>query len=152
MSNKFIWRHCAVADELNGLIYMVGGVTTYDPNRRKLSRQYNIGLDKWENMYDNSLPYDADDCSVAIMHNHHNGRRRLVVHASYSTRVQLMWLDPQSSWTTMTSSITSMHSMRVISVTKFEHYLVGGYTSRHGGRSTRWIIRMIQYHIHLIFT
>ena len=54
------FRHCAVADELNGLIYMVGGYYTSSPNKRRSARKYNIALDKWQSLYDNSLQYDAD--------------------------------------------------------------------------------------------
>ena len=39
---------------------MVGGVTTTSPNRRRSARKYNIALDKWQSLYDNSLVYDAD--------------------------------------------------------------------------------------------
>ena len=79
--NRFnVLRHCAVADELNLLIYMVGGV-----NRRRDSRQYNIRSNQWQNMADNSLNYDARDCAAGIIANHHNGRRRLIVHGSWST-------------------------------------------------------------------
>ena len=77
------------------------------------------------------------DCSVAIIPNIHNGRRRLIVHGSGSSTVNHMWLDSEGSWGTTTESITSGHHFtRVVSVAKYEHYLMGGSTSRHG-KSTR---------------
>ena len=47
-----------------------------------------------------------------------------------------MWLDPQSGWGTMTGAIMNNEYMKVIALTNFEYYMMGGYTDRHG-KSTR---------------
>ena len=43
-----------------------------------------------------------------------------------------MWLDPESGWGTTTGSITSHVKPQVVSVAKYEHYLMGGSTGRYG--------------------
>ena len=49
-------RFCAVADELNDRIYMVGGATTA---RRKLCKYYRVSTNSWHGCNDGTLNYNA---------------------------------------------------------------------------------------------
>ena len=51
---KDICRHCAIADDQNDVIYMLGGyyTTTY-------ARKFRISTLTWESLYDNSIYYAA---------------------------------------------------------------------------------------------
>ena len=48
------FRFCAIADEMNDIIYMIGG----NYQRRK-ARKYMVQSNSWVNMADGSLSYDA---------------------------------------------------------------------------------------------
>ena len=47
-----MFRYCAVADELNGYIYMIGGV-----NHRKDAWQYDVRTNAWSGMADSETAY-----------------------------------------------------------------------------------------------
>ena len=49
-------RFCAVADELNDRIYMVGGANNA---RRKLCKYYRVSTNSWHGCYDGTLTYDT---------------------------------------------------------------------------------------------
>ena len=49
-----------------------------------------------------------------------------------------MWLDPEGSWSTTTSLQFNNDYMKAVSLSKHEHYLMGGRTyGYHGDGSTR---------------
>ena len=49
-----------------------------------------------------------------------------------------MWLDPEGSWSTTTSLQFNTDYMKAVSLSKWEHYLMGGRTyDYHGDGSTR---------------
>ena len=81
--------------------------------------------------------YHKKDCTAAIVHNRDNGRRKLIVYGRSSSTVNCIWMDPWGSWTTCTSGYSSSQYQYIVSLTKFEHYLMGGYTSTHSSPSTR---------------
>ena len=126
-------RHCAVADEVLGLIYMIGG-----HEKRRNARQYNIKTNSWGGMPDSSLNYDTRDCAAAIIPYKGAMRRRIVVYGIWERRVNYVWLDPPSDWSTMEESHFHNQYMYAVSVSKYEHYIMGGQSNRHGDITTRY--------------
>ena len=51
-------RFCAVADELNDRIYMVGGASS-PVARRKYCRYYRVSTNSWHGCTDATLTYDT---------------------------------------------------------------------------------------------
>ena len=125
-------RHCAVADEVLGLIYLIGGA---DKPRKAI--QYNIEANSWSDMPDSTLNEDTRDCAAAIIPYKDSMRRRIVVYGIWARRVNYVWLDPAGSWSTMEESHFHNEYMYAVSVSKYEHYIMGGKSNRHGDITTR---------------
>ena len=81
--------------------------------------------------YKNLMIFLHQDCAATIVSDQYSGRRKLVVYGSYSTTVNFKWLDPHGGWTTISASQHNNEWMKSVSVTNYEHYLMGGYTSNH---------------------
>ena len=111
---------------------MIGGV-----EKPRRAWQYNIEANTWGGMPDNSLKEDTRDCAAAIIPYKGGLRRRIVVYGIWSRRVNYVWLDPPSTWSTMDESHFHNEYMHAVSVTKYEHYIMGGKSNRHGDITTR---------------
>ena len=150
-----------MADEQNDRIYMIGGVTS---SRRQAVRYYRVSTNSWHSPTDsttywsvyvrNSSPkmFAADviviisftchiiqDCAAVIVGwPRSNHRRIMIVYGRNSKNTNYMWLDPESNWGSTTKSSFNTDYMKAVSLSKWEHYLMGGRTyGYHGDGSTR---------------
>ena len=134
---------------MNDVIYMLGGYY-----KTKNARKFRVSTGVWESLYDNSMYYTArvgeskisfnknnfphlKDCAATIIHNIGNKRRRMFVHGSWSKSTNCMWMDPEESWSYCTSAIYYFEDVHSVTVSKHEHYLLGGQSNQHGAASTR---------------
>jgi len=128
-------RFCAVADEENDRIYMIGGSST--ANRYQV-RYYKVSTNSWHSPVDKTTKYYTYDCAAVIVGwPRSNHRRIMIVYGRNSKTTNYMWLDPESSWSTTTASSFNTDFMKAVSLSKWEHYLMGGRTSSYHGDGSR---------------
>ena len=67
----------------------------------------------------------------------------LLVYGSDAKYVNFMWLDPESGWSYTTQSPFRNNYMKAVSLSRWEHYLMGGHTAGyHGDRNSRCLNRI----------
>ena len=60
------------------------------------------------------------------------------MYGSDAYRVNYMWLDPEGGWSYMTESPFRNNYMKAVSLSRWEHYLMGGLSnSYHGDNNAR---------------
>ena len=111
---------------------MIGGADK--PNK---AIQYNNRANSWSDMTDGTLERDTRDCAAAIIPYKGGLRRRIIVYGIWARRVNAVWLDPQTGWHTIEESHFHNEYMYAVSVSKYEHYIMGGKSNRHGDVTTR---------------
>ena len=127
-------RFCAVADEGNDRIYGLGGVTT---SYNYKAYYYTPTTNSWTSMP--NLYYSSYDSGCAIITMKGGGSRWIVLAGTHSTRMQYYDL-AGTKWRAMTSSTTSINRISLVSITQYEAYQVGGYSSKHGSSRRNWWI------------
>ena len=84
------------------------------------------------------IQYFSQDCAAVIIGWEHNQRRRIIIYGADSYYVNYMHLDPASGWSYMQQSQFRNNYMQAVSLSRWEHYLMGGLSNGfHGDNSAR---------------
>jgi hypothetical protein len=120
-------RHCAVADEGYDKLYSLGAYRCI-PNCIETSEayQYVVSTNTWSTFP--NLPTSSSEIACTIVRRSRTGNRVIIVTGNGSTRIYFFDLVSGSSWSYFSVYKTDGWSRpKVVSVTPWEVYLMGGY-------------------------
>jgi hypothetical protein len=124
--------HCGVADEGYDKIYILGGIRCDLSNYCTVlsaAYQYTVSTDMWSTFPDSSLYYAASSIACAITRRSNSGNRVLLLTGNGVNYLQYFDLVSGTTWSLLGSLQYSWTRPKMVAVTPWEVYLVGGVCS-----------------------
>ena len=87
-----------------------------------------------------TLKYQSYDSGCAIIREKRTGQKRIILYGKGVDEVQYFNLDIWSGWKSMTNAISNVNRISLISLSPYEAYLAGGYSSWLAGSTRNWWI------------
>ena len=115
-------KHCAIADEEGGNIYMIGGHVCWCCDQDTVY-SYSVSNDEWH--LHSELPYVIAETACGLVKNRES-HRWLIVHKSGTQTVSRYDLETDSGWDTIGQITKRFSVMNMVSLTSYSAFMLSG--------------------------